>query len=343
MRTETGTMLSSSTARTRRSSRRLVGLTLLTAAVIGGLLVLEAAARIVFDRNGMHYGIEMWKYASQLKRESSNPEMGHEHVPNGQAHLMGTDVRINSGGLRSPEIAAERLPGMRRLLVLGDSLTFGWGVEEPDTYSRVLERMLDASGRPYEVINAGVGNYNTSQQVAWFAERGVRYQPDEVILAFYINDAEPTPRRSEAWLAGRSYLYVLAASAWDALLRAVGMKKNLVEYYTDLYADDNPGWQACQNSLDRLIDMCRARGIGIRLVLLPELHYVNDTYPFRFIHQRVAARAGVRGVPVLDLDGAFRDHEPKSLWVSPGDAHPNALAQRIIAQQLFLAMTAVRQ
>ena len=320
-------------------NRRLVGLILLAVAVVGGLLVLEVAARIVFDRNGMHYGIEMWKYARELKQQSSNPAMGHEHRPNGRARLMGTDVVINSRGLRSPEFNVEPTPGVRRLIVLGDSLTFGWGVEEPDTYSRVLERMLNGSGRRYEVINAGVGNYNTSQEVAWFAERGLAYKPDEVVLGFYINDAEPTPRRSESWLAARSYGYVVLASAWDALQRAMGMKEGFVEYYAQLYRDENPGWQASQKALDLLIETCRSRGIGLRIVLLPELHHVDDSYPFRFVHERVVARVTNQGVPVLDLDGAFKEHRPESLWVSPGDAHPNALAQRIIAQRLFVAMT----
>jgi lysophospholipase L1-like esterase len=343
MRTDTASVQNASAAPAHAPNRRLVALALLAVAVLGGLLVLEAGARIVFDRNGMHYGVEMWKYARLIKRQSANPAMGHEHTPNSRARLMGTDVAINSHGLRSPEFNPDPAPGVRRLIVLGDSLTFGWGVEEPDTYSRVLERMLNASGRPYEVINAGVGNYNTSQQVAWFMERGLTYKPDEVVLGFYINDAEPTPRRSESWLAARSYGYVVLASAWDALLRAMNLKEGFVEYYAALYQDDNAGWQACQKALDQLSQTCRARGIPLRVVLLPELHHVDDSYPFRFVHERVTTRVASQGVPVLDLDGAFKGHEPRTLWVSPGDAHPNALAQRIIAQRLFAAMTDAEQ
>jgi hypothetical protein len=61
------------------------------------------------------------------------------------------------------------------------------------------------------------------------------------------------------------------------------------------------------------------------------------------VHERVTTRVASQGVPVLDLDGAFKGHEPRTLWVSPGDAHPNALAQRIIAQRLFAAMTDAEQ
>jgi lysophospholipase L1-like esterase len=316
----------------------MTGLIALTVAVVGGLLALELAARMVFDRNGMHYGIEMWKYARLVKRESANRAMGHEHVPNSRAWLMGTDVTINSRGLRNPEVAAAREPGVRRIVVLGDSLTFGWGVSEAETYPRTLERLLNQSGRRYDVINAGVGNYNTAQEVAWFRERGLVYEPDEVVLGFYINDAEPTPHRSEGWLASRSYLYVVLASSWDALQRQLGMKKGYVEYYADLYHESNPGWRACQEALEQLAAMCRARNIRLTVAMLPELHDVEDTYPFRFVHDKVAAVLGRQGVPVLDLNGAFRRHDPKSLWVSPGDAHPNATAQRIIADRLFASI-----
>jgi lysophospholipase L1-like esterase len=341
MRAETVTDRKTIAGPRRRSGRTLVtGLLLLAVAVGAGLLALEAAARVVFDRSGMHYGIEMWKYARLVKRESASPAVGHEHVPRSHARLMGVDVTINSQGLRSPEAAAPKEPGVRRLLVLGDSLTFGWGVDERETYPRVLERMLNAAGRRYEVINAGVGNYNTAQEVAWFTERGLAYAPDEVILGFYINDAEPTPRKTQGWLASRSYLYVVAASFWDAMQRKAGLKEGYVDYYGELYRDGTPGWLSCQAALEQLIAATQVRGIRLTVALLPELHDVEETYPFRFVHEQVAIVLARHGTPVVDLDRAFRGHEPSSLWVSPGDAHPNALAQRIIAERLFEAMTA---
>jgi lysophospholipase L1-like esterase len=322
----------------RSRTKLLTGLVVLMAAVVGGLIALELAARVVFDRNGMHYGIEMWKYARLVKRESANRAMGHEHLPDSRAWLMGTDVTINSRGLRGPEVASAGEPGVRRVVVLGDSLTFGWGVNEAETFPRMLERLLNESGRRSDVINAGVGNYNTAQEVAWFEERGLAYEPDEVILGFYINDAEPTPHRKEGWLARRSYLYVVLASMWDALQRQMGLRKGYVEYYAELYQDSNPGWRTCQDALERLAAMCRARNIRLTVALLPELHDVEDTYPFRFVHEKVSAVLGRHGVPVLDLNGAFRGRDPKSLWVSPGDAHPNAVAQRIIAERLFASI-----
>ena len=308
-------------------------------AILVGLLALEVLTRVVFDRDGMHFGIEMWKYAKQVKRVSANPAIGHEHAPNRAAILMGVPVRTNALGLRDREFTLDKPAGVRRVLVLGDSMTFGWGAREEDSYPKVLERLLNGSGGPLEVVNAGVGNYNTAQEVAYFRERGIRLNPDEVILGFYINDAEPTPSEQTGLIARHSYFYVLAASGWDAFQRQRGWKESFESYYRNLYAEESPGWRNARNALKELSAMCRDARIRLRLVIIPELHAPGEAYAFRDIHGIVAAAARREGIPVLDLVDAFGGVEPQSLWVSRGDAHPNASAHRIIAAALFKEMT----
>jgi lysophospholipase L1-like esterase len=316
-----------------------VRLAFVTAAMLTGLLVLEGVTRVVFDRSGMHYGIEMWKYAKYVKQRSSNAEMSHEHAPNREALLMGVPVRTNSLGLRDREISPDKTPGVRRLLVLGDSMTFGWGTPEEDTYPKTLERLLNRNGIRYEVINAGVGNYNSAQEVAYFKSRGIGLQPDELILGFYINDAEPTPAPNASLLARHSYVYVLASSLWEAVARGTGLRPSLITYYEGLYDDRNPGWRACRQALVDLIGLCRREGVKLSIVLIPELHAPNKDYPFRSVHARIAEIAEQNGVRAIDLLPAFDGIDPRSLWVSTGDTHPNARAHAIIAGALYQAMT----
>jgi len=184
-----------------------------------GLLLVELLTRIIFDHNGMNYGIEMWKYAKLLKQKSQIPQLSHEHKPGTEAKLMGVQVKINSYGLRDHEYKIARPDRTYRILVLGDSMTFGWGTAVENTYPKVLEKLLNDFSRPasnpsnmiskYEVINAGVGNYNTVQEVTYFKERGIHLKPDMVLLGFYLNDAEKTPKPSSGFLREHSYLYVL--------------------------------------------------------------------------------------------------------------------------------------
>lgn len=312
-----------------------VGLALLVVALVIGGAALEALTRVVFDRNGMHFGLEMWKYAKQVKQRSSVAAMSHEHAPHREAVLMGVPVRTNSMGLRDREFSPEKPPGVHRILVLGDSMTFGWGARQEDTYPKVLERLLNGDGHRYEVINAGVGNYNSAQEVAYFRERGLLLQPDEVILGFYINDAEPTPTPTEGWVAQHSYAYVVASSLWDALARRAGFRPSLTAYYDNLYSENSPGWQACRAALTELAGLSRQAGVTLAIALIPELHAPNDQYPFRRAHELVAEVARREQVPVIDLLPAFHGVEPRSLWVSPGDAHPNERAHAIIGRALY--------
>jgi lysophospholipase L1-like esterase len=316
----------------------MVGVAFAAAALAVGLVVLEGLTRAVFDRNGMHYGIEMWKYARQVKQRSAVAAMSHEHAPNRNAVLMGVPVRTNSLGLRDREFPSGKRDGVRRVLVLGDSMTLGWGTREAETYPKVLEQLLNRDATPYEVINSGVGNYNSSQEVAYFRERGRLLQPDEVILGFYINDAEPTPSPNENVLARHSYLYVLASGGWEALMRNLGAKPTLDAYYAGLYDERNPGWRATREALVALSRLCRTEGVPLRVVIIPELHEPNEHYPFLRVHALVKGVLEHEGVPVLDVLDAFAGVDPQSVWVSPGDAHPNARGHAIIANAIYQAM-----
>ena len=95
-----------------------------TVLVMAGMF--EVACRTVAD-TGVQYDIEMWKYATAIKGIATDPIIGHEHTPGTAARLMGHDVTINSLGLRNAEIAVKKPEGTTRILMLGDSIVFGWG------------------------------------------------------------------------------------------------------------------------------------------------------------------------------------------------------------------------
>jgi hypothetical protein len=119
--------------------RRLLLLVKILPPVVLALICLagiEIFARIVYARPSMHFGLEMWKYAKQLKIRAENKQMSHRHRPNSEAFLMGVDVKINSLGLRDYEVTLQKPPDAYRIVVLGDSTTLGWGVQK-DQFGRV--------------------------------------------------------------------------------------------------------------------------------------------------------------------------------------------------------------
>lgn len=331
------------------SWKPLVGRIVLLVVVLSiCMLAMEGMLRMIYGRDGMHFGIEMWKYAKALKRSSAIPGLGHEHVPNSQAFLMGVPVKINSAGLRDREYPVEKPKNTYRIMALGDSTTFGWGAHQDKTYPKWLEQMLNEkppAGCPdhFEVINTGVGNYNSIQEVTFFKERGRLYKPDMVLIGFFINDAEPTPHETRSWIARESALYVFLSSAYDSALRLTGGRPNYRDYYNGLYEKDKPGWIGLQNAYRDLFALCHKEHIDLRILLIPETHTLKPNYEFEAVNDKMRALAKEGNVPVIDLLDGCTGQKPEALWVSPADDHPNDLACELFAKQIYATLQTTLQ
>jgi len=95
-------------------------------------------------------------------------------------------VHINSKGTRGPEFEVPKPPGTFRILSLGDSRTFGWGMDNSETYSARLRELLQqrcGNSPRIEVINAGVNAWSLPQMKVYFRDTGLSYQPDMVVIA----------------------------------------------------------------------------------------------------------------------------------------------------------------
>ncbi len=285
----------------------------------------EVFARL-YSLNHRVYDIEMLHYANRLKVEYPDSTVGHFHKPNATAKLMGVTLATNSDGFRDKEYPLSKSQA-RRLIFLGDSLTLGWGVEEKDTFSTLLENKLNQFS-PTEIINFGVGNYNTEQEVHLFLDKGLQYHPDEVVVFYFINDAEEAKPENFKNIFRHSDL---AAFYWSAVTR-LSNRLRYEAYYHGLYREgDRKGWARTQEAFLLLKQRCVENGIGLRVVLLPELHRLRD-YPFKTEHQLVKDFLEKNHVACLDLAPFFYEKELASkLWVAKDDAHPNAVAHRLIA------------
>jgi lysophospholipase L1-like esterase len=101
-------------------------------------------------------------------------------------------VSINSLRLRGPETTVAKRPGTKRILILGDSYTFGLYCEDDEPYPRVLERLYVNHNPRIEVLNAGyTDGWTPDEHYAWLLNRGLAFQPDIVVYGFFIgNDIE---------------------------------------------------------------------------------------------------------------------------------------------------------
>jgi lysophospholipase L1-like esterase len=317
----------------------LLNLVVSVVTVLFCCLAMEVALRVVFARS-MDFSMEMWKYATKLKQPVADPHLSFVHAPNRSAFLMGAPVSINSHGLRDREYSEAKPAGVYRIMMLGDSTTLGWGVRQEDTAAKFLERKLNANPPPgynkVEVLNAGVGNYDTVQEVTYYETRGRAFHPDLVILVFFINDPEPVPVEKKGLLIDRSYLIAFATNRFDGILRLTGKRPDWKQYYSSLYNDDQPGFQACKEALRSLAKSTRNDEAKVLVALLPELHKINgDSYPFKAAHQKIKDVLATEQVPVVELIDGLKDHGPEeTLWVTPTDDHPDAKANDLISGQL---------
>ena len=119
-------------------------------------LISEFFFRTYFSYN-IVYGMEMHKYAKKLKRTSLVDSLSHEHIPSKEALLMGVKVKINDFGVRDNFLPKIKEVNEKRILVVGSSITLGWGVEYDSIFTTRLENALNNNHNIYEVINAGIG------------------------------------------------------------------------------------------------------------------------------------------------------------------------------------------
>jgi lysophospholipase L1-like esterase len=98
--------------------------------------------------------------------------------------------KINSKGYRDYEFSENKDPNKKRIIMMGNSCTFGWKVDLEDTYSKRLEKLLnqDLPEPKFEVINAGMTGYSTYQGLRLLKREILKLHPDIVIISYGWND-----------------------------------------------------------------------------------------------------------------------------------------------------------
>ena len=114
--------------------------------------------------------------------------LGWRNIANWKASTFGQALTTNSKHLRDREYEYQKPSNRKRILVLGDSFVWGYGVADRDIFTEVLESRFERDRMPYQVINTGVSGWGTDQEYLYFADEGVKYSPDIVVLAFYLGN-----------------------------------------------------------------------------------------------------------------------------------------------------------
>lgn len=291
----------------------------------------------------------------------THPTRHYELVPGFRGRTYDQPLEINSLGLRDGERRPD--PAALRLVVLGDSLSFGQGVAVADTYPRRLEAALAARlSRPVQVFNLATPGYNTATERQQLRERFDEFRPHLVLVQFslaynVIPTTESRANRVPALralkdFARRMYLYDYIVTRYYALRRALPQAVSLapkerptrLAQVSALYDDRGPGLRECRAAIEDISAFAHQRGVPVVFAVVvsegrPAASAAEDElWPLSTRVQALLRDAGVDDVVVLDDALRAYARTPRLLRVRDDDNHFSVLAHRLAADHLAGAL-----
>lgn len=294
----------------------------------------------------------------------ADPRRGFRLAPNASTTDRVTDdqpltyrITTDAHGLRGPVREAE--PGALKVLLVGDSMTFGKGVDDDQTFASFLEPLLtEQLGRPVRVLNAGVSSYGQIEELATIEELTQSdLQPDVVLLAFTVaNDltdnfrwklgTEPLERDEEAAAEFEHLVLDNPLAWWSRTYRLLAWRwgRHLVRYrlMSGTGFLDRAG-----ELLAKAQQAAGERPFGV--VIVPPQFAVQGYWAEPFLRID-AIRAGLdqrleaAGIPHHDPLEALQAHADDELYI-PGDLHFTVAGHRVFAEAIapFVAELAAKE
>jgi len=302
----------------------------------------------------------------QIHRPSA--EFDWELVPgSGGVGVLGETIRINAAGFRDVDRPLAKPPGTFRIAVIGDSFTFGMGVELSETFHQALAARLAAEYPQVEVLGFGVAGYQLWQHLELLRRRVLDYDPDVVVLALFLDDIEKTraPHGDPAWQPHNPFAELLPAvqspsRLWTLLgnlyrllevryryrrgvdyLQGIEERKRSVDgFYRQVQAGTLPApvYRDYARTLGEFVAAVRGHGARCLLAYIPDasqLHEPERQHINAFIGQ-LAAEFRVNLVDFTPLFEAVDD--PRNLYLFPLDAHTSTAGHALMARALARAL-----
>jgi len=280
-------------------------------------------------------------------RPIDDPVLNWRYLPGSEVQMGKVTRKYNKAGFRDVDHDIQKASGIKRVLVVGDSVTEASDVEWEEIFS---SRIQSGLGRSYEVVTLAMGGLNTPQEVHLLEKEGLAYQPDLIVLNFVLNDCDffteyNATRRYQAekdsvigvfgLTVNPNFKRTLKSSALVYFLKQriehlVGLMSGKEEKgYFDALWSKPENRQKIMDGFDRLQGVSKEWSIPVLVIIWPILTEFNQ-YKFEPIHQWIRTEAEKRGVQTLDLLPEFAKTSYRDLQVTAEDnIHPNARGHKI--------------
>ncbi len=269
----------------------------------------------------------------------------YELIPNLKVIFLGKPLTTNAEGFRAPQYSKPKNPATVRIIGLGDSFMFGWGVSDSECYLSLLQNDLNGyfPEVSWEVLNTAVPGYNTVMEAETLNTKGLLYHPDLVVIHFVGNDIDLPNfiiKKENYFTARKSFLFEFISNR----LRKTGTKvkdplvpapSHIFEQRFENDPDRAPeqykemvGKQAYHRAMKKLKALSLEYGFELLLVTIQAPDFVRETcaqikVPIIETIQRITQ--------FMESDG-IEDYLGSVLTRSVGDPHPSAIGHRIIAE-----------
>ena len=254
---------------------------------------------------------------------------------------------IDAQGFRYKEDLGPKKSGQLRIFTFGDSVTDGWGVSDDQTYSSVLEKLLDSDSCPrhtFQVVDAGVNAYSNSMAIDRLTTViDDKYDPDMVILAYAFN----TYFERLAYLQGAEREKMLRRVALKSYARRSAIYNFLIEdllrevvYYRFRRLLTQGTWNT-QNSqpdmdpapykvkLNDAWELCQRRNVPMVILVLGTLDQRTELDQYQVAMLDFARD---RHVPLVNMIDVLRSKDQAPYYMD--HVHPTAIGQELIAEEL---------
>lgn len=330
---------------------------LMMLALIVPLATLEVAARPFVPGLG--------KQTSLFMRDDA---LGWRMRPGAVDQWGGITVRVNEDGLRGPLMDKAKGEGTRRVLYLGDSVTFGYRVKRhEDTFPFIADSLVSVSRDfPVETVNAGVGGYSPWQQTIFLQREGIHYAPDLVVVGFVLNDVTEKFALEKYGGSGMGYqLRESYYSRWDQLVsrsafaqvvrRAARVikarrrfgddpqlgatKQQALDVETLIRHPEQENvavaWRVTLQNVREIFDYCHERRTPALLVIFPFAMQLASPDSLSSPQQTLTAYADTHGIASLDVLPALHAYMTEAGATAEDifidEDHLTVLGHRIVA------------
>jgi lysophospholipase L1-like esterase len=303
----------------------------------------------------------------------ADPDIRYVFAPSQRGWIDDGLITVNAQGFRGSDVAVPKPSGRFRIVVIGDSVTMGWGVADDETFSVRLEQQLHQQfpNRDIDVVNLGIGGYDTRQEVTLLERNLAALEPDLVLVGFYSNDvpdgledARGTSGGGTRVLAANPsrgqvmHMNTTSTSWWNRQLRrsrlayTVGRTVNRVLHRGEwgmsrfameldvLQGKDSPdiaeAWQVVGRQFDRLHELSQAHGFAVSIIMLPCKEQVTGEFSQARYQSRIRELAEPLGFGVIDPLPALAGFADKRALFIPYDRnHPSAVGHQLIADAVL--------